>query len=157
MNTFFTNMILAFIWATLFGEITLFNLITGFILGFAILAYVQGRDQHEIYFQKLILIVRFAIYFMKEIVKANILVAYDILTPEHVSKPGIVAIPLNAKTDLEIMLLANMITLTPGTLSLDVSDDRRVLYVHVMFLESPDRFRQEIKDGLEKQLLEVMR
>ncbi len=70
---------------------------------------------------------------------------------------AIVAIPLDAKTDREITLLANLITLTPGTLSLDVSEDRRFLYVHAMFVEDVESFRDSIKNGFERRLLELMR
>ena len=72
-------------------------------------------------------------------------------------KPGIVAIPLDAKTDLEITFLANLITLTPGTLSLDCSEDRKTLYIHSMYIDDLEKFRAEIKNTLEKRLLEVMR
>jgi multicomponent Na+:H+ antiporter subunit E len=58
---------------------------------------------------------------------------------------------------LEILLVANMISLTPGTLSIDLSEDRRILYVHVMYLDDPDRFRESVKEGLERRLLEVTR
>ncbi|MBO9362721.1 MAG: Na+/H+ antiporter subunit E, partial [Thermoflexus sp.] len=69
-----------------------------------------------------------------------------------------VAIPLDARTDAEITLLANLITLTPGSLSIDVSADRKVLYVHIVEIgEHPDQFRRKIKERLERRLLEVMR
>jgi multicomponent Na+:H+ antiporter subunit E len=68
-----------------------------------------------------------------------------------------VAVPLDARTDAEIVLLANLITLTPGTLSLDLSDDRTVLYVHAMYLTDPDELRREIKEGFERRVLEVLR
>jgi multicomponent Na+:H+ antiporter subunit E len=55
------------------------------------------------------------------------------------------------------MLVANLISLTPGTLSLDISEDRRVLYIHVMFLEDIEHTRRQIKEGLERRVLEVMR
>ena len=79
------------------------------------------------------------------------------MTPGHISRPGIVGIPLRAQTEMEILLVANLISLTPGTLSIDLSEDRRILYVHVMFLDDPDRFRQSITDGVERRVLEVMR
>jgi multicomponent Na+:H+ antiporter subunit E len=72
-------------------------------------------------------------------------------------KPGIVKIPLTANTDLEITLLANLISLTPGTLSLDVSDDRKVLYVHAMYVKDREQFILGIKNGFEKKLLEIIR
>ena len=76
---------------------------------------------------------------------------------ELAARPGVVAIPLEAKTDAEITFLANVITLTPGTLSLDVSEDRSTLYVHTMFLESPEVLRESIKEGFERRVLELLR
>jgi multicomponent Na+:H+ antiporter subunit E len=70
--------------------------------------------------------------------------------------PAIVAIPLDIDSDGEITLLANMITLTPGTLSLDVSDDRRFLYVHGMHIKDIEAFKQEIKGGFEVIVREVL-
>ena len=66
-------------------------------------------------------------------------------------------LPLDARTDAEIMLVANLISLTPGTLSLDLSEDRKLLYIHVMFLDDIEQTRRQIKEGLEKRVLEVMR
>ena len=70
-------------------------------------------------------------------------------------RPGIVAIPLDIERDIEITLLANMITLTPGTLSIDVSNDKRILYVHGMHVQDLEEFKREIKDGFEKLVQEA--
>ena len=72
-------------------------------------------------------------------------------------KPGIVRMELEARTDLEITLLSSLISLTPGTLVLDVSDDRTVMYIHGMYLEDRAKFIESIKSGLEKPLLSIMR
>jgi len=72
-------------------------------------------------------------------------------------RPGIVAVPLEARSDIEITLFANLLTLTPGTLSLDVSSDKKVIYVHALYVDDAGSFRREIKEGLEKRLLEVLR
>lgn len=73
--------------------------------------------------------------------------------------PGVVAIPLDARTDAEITLLANLITLTPGSVSLDLSDDKRFLYVHAMYIDGGDveAYRRSIKEGLERRVLELLR
>ena len=73
--------------------------------------------------------------------------------------PGVVAIPLDARTDVEIALLANLITLTPGSVSLDLSEDRRVLYVHAMYIDGGDveAYRRSVKEGLERRVLELLR
>ena len=89
--------------------------------------------------------------------KANLQVAYEVMTSNLHMKPGIIKMPLDAKTDLEITLLSTLISLTPGTLVLDVSEDKTVIYIHGMYLEDREKFIQSIKNGLEKPLLEIMR
>lgn len=99
----------------------------------------------------------FIFFFLYELVKANIQVAYDVITPKFYMTPGIVEVPLDAKSDMEITLLANLISLTPGTLSLDVSSDRKVLFVHSMYLSNKEDFIYSIKNGFERKLLEILR
>ena len=95
--------------------------------------------------------------FCWELVISSLRVAWDVVTPAANRRPGIVAVPLNAKTDWEITLLANLVTLTPGSLSLDVSPDRSTLYVHAMFAEDPDEVRRSITEGFERRLLALLR
>ena len=109
------------------------------------------------YFRKIPRAIGFFFYFIKELIVANLKVAFDVITPKDYMRPGIVAVPLDTETDMEITLLANLITLTPGTLSLDVSKDKKVLYIHTLYLDDPEEFRNEIKNGMEKRLLEVLR
>jgi multicomponent Na+:H+ antiporter subunit E len=101
--------------------------------------------------------VRLCGYFLVELIRSNLMVFWDVITPGQISHPGIVGVPLSARSDMEILLVANLISLTPGTLSIDLSADRRTLFVHVMFLDDPERFKQEIKDGIERRVLEVTR
>ena len=78
------------------------------------------------------------------------------VTPTHYMKPAVIAVPLDARTEGEIALVANLISLTPGTLSLDVSSDRRVLYLHVMYLDDLEQTRAQIKQ-FEARVLELLR
>jgi multicomponent Na+:H+ antiporter subunit E len=107
--------------------------------------------------RKLPLLVRFLAFYLKELLLANLRVAYDALTPTHHMRPAMLAIPLDARTDFEILLLANLITMTPGSVSIDVSTDRRVLYLHAMYVPDPDALRHEIKTKLERRVLELLR
>jgi multicomponent Na+:H+ antiporter subunit E len=157
MNLLLLNLFLALTWVFVTGEFTPINLAFGFLLGYLILWFTQRAIGASGYFGKVARIARFAAFYLRELVSANLRVAYDVVTPTHHMRPGIVAIPLDAKTDTEITLLANFITMTPGTLSLDVSDDRKVLYLHAMYLGDMEEFRREIKEGLERRLLEALR
>ena len=87
--------------------------------------------------------------FVYELVVSSFAVVADVITPGQRSKPALIAVPLNVTTDLQITLLSNFISLTPGTLTLDVSDDRKTLYIHAMFGEDADAIRAQIRDRFE--------
>jgi len=106
---------------------------------------------------KIFRILAFILFYIKEVIIANVRIAYDILSPRYKIKPGVLAIPLDVETDFEILSINNLLTMTPGTLSLDISTDRRVIYVHAMYVDDPEQLRKEIKAGLEKKLMEVTR
>ena len=95
-------------------------------------------------------------YFLKELTKANALVAWEVATPRYNMRPGIVRMPLRCATDLEITLFANLISLTPGTLTLEVTDEKDALYVHGLHIGTPEAARQQL-GRLEDKLLGVMR
>jgi len=105
--------------------------------------------------KKIVIVIEFFFYYLKELIKANLILSYDILTPTNLMKPGIVEIPLDLKTDNEIITLVNLVTMTPGSLSLDISEDKTKLYVHVLYLDDANKFREEVKSGLEKRVKEV--
>ncbi len=102
-------------------------------------------------------ILRLGWLFLYELLLSSLQVAWDVITPQHLSRPGILAIPLTAETDAEITVLSNLMCLTPGTLSLDVSADRRHLYIHAMFIEDPAIAVQTLKEKFERRVLEAMR
>ena len=157
MIFFLLNLLLALAWVALTGEFSPVNFVIGFLFGYASLWMTQRLQGNTTYFRKVRRVIEFTFFFLWEVIKANLRVAYDVLSPRQRITPAILAVPLEAKTDAEIAFLANLITLTPGTLSLDVSGDRKVLYVHAMYVENIDRFKRQIKDGLERRLLDVLR
>lgn len=157
MNLLLLNILLAVAWLALTADFSPVNLLFGFGAGYVLLWYSQPVLGTSRYFAKLRAAVAFVLFFLWELTRANLKVAFDILTPRHRMKPGVIAIPLDVRTDAEITLLANLITLTPGTLSLDVSTDRKVLYVHAMYIDDVESERRQIKEGLERRVLELLR
>lgn len=152
------NVLLALAWIALTGQFTPANLALGFALGYVMLWIAQRAGKPLGYFTKVRLVLGFAAFFLWEMVKANLQVTYYILAPYRKMRPGVIAVPLDVRTDMEITLLSNLITLTPGTLSLDVSADRRVMYIHSMTLgDATDEFRRQIKSGFERRVMEVLR
>ena len=117
MRTFLLNIMLALAWMVITGSFKPENFLWGFAIAYLILWLIRGKvDDESGYFKKVGQAMSFSLFFAKELVKANLRVAYDVLTVHHHMQPGVVAIPLDVKTDLEITLLANLITLTPGPL-----------------------------------------
>lgn len=92
--------------------------------------------------------------FGRELVKSVYDVLLNVINPHRVSHSAIVEVPLDLKSDLGITLLANMITLTPGTTTLHISDDKSRLYAHVM--NYSDSVVADIKGGFEQQILKVL-
>ena len=110
----------------------------------------------KISFEKIILIINFIVFLLWEIVIANLRVAYDVITPKSRAIPGVISIPLDCKKDIEITLLAIVISLTPGTLALDVSPDKKNLYIHAMFLTDKEKLIKEIKHHFEKPIMRIL-
>lgn len=157
MNAFLWNLLLALAWVAATGIFTFSNLLVGFILGFLALFFSRQVVGATNYFAKVFQVLVLVLFFIWELILANLRVAYDVVTPRHQMRPGVIAVPLEASSDIEITMLSNLITLTPGTLSLDVSDDRKVLYIHAMYIDDPEEVRRKIKTGFERRLLEVLR
>ena len=146
------NILLALAWGALTAKFSPINLFFGFIIGYLILWLARRSSS---YFTKVPKVIGFVFFFFKELIRANLRVTYDVLTRSHHMRPGVIAIPLSLETDAQITILANLISLTPGTLSLDVSDDRRTLYIHAMYVDDVNQLRQEIKSGFERRVQEV--
>lgn len=157
MRVFLFNLLLALLWAAVVGSIDPAHLLTGFVVGYGALWLARPVLGPTRYFGKLFEALRFVTFFIYELVLSNVRVAWDVLTPRTNRRPGVVAVPLDAETDVEITLLANLVTLTPGSLSLDVSPDRRCLYVHAMFVDDVEQLRQDVKDGFERRVVELLR
>lgn len=152
------NLLLALAWAAVTGDFGLPNITVGFVLGFVILLFTR-RVVGSGYTHRVWLGAGLLAYFGWELILANARVAVDVLTPRHRARPGVIAVPLDVRSDTEITLLANLITLTPGTVSLDISPDRHTLYIHAMYIEGDDfdAVRRRIKDGFERRIIEVSR
>jgi len=157
VNLFLLNIFLALGFSAVLGRLNLSGFIAGFVVGYLALWLSKPLYDSTRYFERLPKVLVLIAFFLKELLVSNVKVLWDVITPQHISRPGIIALPLDAQTDAEIMLVANLISLTPGTLSLELSEDRRLLYVHVMFLDDIDEIRRQIKQGLEKRVLEVLR
>ena len=146
------SILLALAWAALQGEITLGNLVAGYVVGYLVLALLaRGGVMPSTLATKTMHASGLAAFFVWEIVIANLRVALDVVRGNRI-EPAVVAIPLDVTTDGEILLLSMLINITPGSVTIDLSPDRRTLYVHVMHMTSVEASRREIKDGFERRV-----
>lgn len=149
------NILMAVIWMLLQNSYSIVDFLFGYIIGILILFALRRFLVFDFYFRRVWAFIKLTIVFFKELVLANIDMIKIILKPKMDIKPGIVAIPTQLETDLEITLLAALITLTPGTLSMDFSDDSSLIFVHAIDIDSKEDTIRDILDSFEKAILEV--
>lgn len=151
------NFIIAFMWMFLNHSLSGVTFIIGYILGIFILFVLRRFFSERFYMSRVYSIMKLLLLFMRELVKSNIIVVRDILRPKLNIQPCIFALPITVKKDWEITILANLITLTPGTLVMDISDDNSILYIHAMNVNDVDEAIDDIKNTFEKAIMEVSR
>jgi multicomponent Na+:H+ antiporter subunit E len=154
---FILSLVLAIIWAAITGSATLHNLIFGFALSTLSLWVVRDQMSARGYWRRLGRILSLLLLFFKELALSAWKVAVLVVSPRMDLKPGIFAFPLTVDRDFEITLLANLITLTPGTLSVDVSEDRKTLFVHAIDCSDTDATVRDIAGGFERKIMEAFR
>jgi multicomponent Na+:H+ antiporter subunit E len=155
---FLVNVLLAVAWVLVTGGFSLLNGVFGFVLGLGALSLIREQIGTIGYVRRVRRIASLALLFLYELVMSAIRVFRLVLTPD-LSKlePGFIAYPLTVDRDFEISLLANLITLTPGTLSVDVSDNRRTLYIHAIHVPDPEALKKDIATGFERKIMEAFR
>ncbi|ANX12996.1 cation:proton antiporter [Fictibacillus arsenicus] len=151
------NLLIGVIWMFLSESYSFASFLVGFVIGAALL-FLLNRFIPDSYYFKHVKAIGYLIFlFLKELILANIEVLKWVYKPRLDFKPGIIALPIDVKKNWEITLLANLITLTPGTLSVDVSRDQRYIYIHAIDLPDVNQTIVGIKDTFEKAIREVTR
>ncbi len=150
------NLILALAWTALGGSLTLASLVSGFVLGFFVLSLGPTAAARH-YVQRVRRFFALLGYFLLEMFVANLRVALAIVRPIRLMRVQVFPLPLDARSDIEITLLANLISLTPGTVALDVSPARDAILIHAINVDDVDAEIRRIKWRLERPLLQVLR
>lgn len=105
--------------------------------------------------KKLLCIAEFALVYLREVIKSNLSVAMDVLTPSHRMKPAKIELFVGDLSERQLLAYTNLITMTPGTLSLDVSPDRQKLLIHAMYVDSPEAVVREMESTLKERIVHV--
>lgn len=158
MSFFLVNLLLALLWASL-QQFRPIDFVGGFVLGFLIL--LLGRnwlgEGATPYVRRMPVFIGFLVFYAAELTTSTWNVARALFRDQSRLRPGIIAYPLEARTDLEIVLLNNLLSLPPGTMGVGLSADRKLLFVHLIDVPDPEAARERIRTGLERRLLEVLR
>lgn len=152
------NLLLALLWASIIGPFTPANFAVGFLVGYTVLLLCSGNGQIPRYSRQVVASIQLTVFTIVELVNANVRVAWYTVSRLSSLQPAVLRVPLEEDlTDAEVTLLAILVTLTPGTLTLDVLGNNEAMLIHFMHVDDPEKSIREVKDGFERRILEVTR
>ncbi|EPE63371.1 na(+)/H(+) antiporter subunit E [Exiguobacterium sp. S17] len=149
------NTVIAIMWAVLWNSYTGVDFLLGYIVGIFILFVLRRFLQFDFYMRRVFAAFKLIALFIKELIKSNIDVVKVLLSPKLNIEPGIIEVPTQLKSDWELTLLASLISLTPGTLSMDFSEDKKSIFVHSIHVPNKEQMIREIHNTFEKAIMEV--
>lgn len=151
------NFFIALVWMFMSTSFTPSTFVIGLLIGLLLIIITRRFFTERLYIWRLWAAFKLALLFFKELTLSNISVLKVILRPKMNIQPMIFALPTDLEHDWEITLLSSLITLTPGTIVLNVSDDQRTLYIHAIDVDDVDDAIDSIKNSFEKAIKEVSR
>jgi multicomponent Na+:H+ antiporter subunit E len=137
-------LVLTVIWVALWGDLSVANVASGVLVALGIVVVFDVSHAGQLVVRP-VHATRFALYFAYKLVESTIVVARTVISPRGAVHTGIVAVPLIGCSDAVTTLIADAISLTPGTLTIEVRDDPRTLYVHALDLRDVDRVQADIR------------
>jgi len=146
VTRFLFNLALGLVWCALTGSITEWNFIAGTLVGAVIISVYAGATGGRPYIGRGWRLLRCLLHFSRLLVQSNLIVAWEVLTPRMHLKPRIIRYAVDDMSDAHRTALASAITLTPGTLSVDLSPDGRWLYIHCMYGRDRERTVRDLDD-----------
>lgn len=151
------NIIIAVMWMFLSEAYSFSAFFSGYLIGILLLLVLQRFIPDTFYMKRVVKIISLVFLFIRELVLSNIEIVKLVYARKPDIEPAIFAFPIELKSNWEITLLANLITLTPGTLSVAVADDNTHIYIHAMDIDDIDDSISSIKQTFEKAIKEVTR
>lgn len=135
---------LLLVWFALWERLSLANAISGIAVAGAITLLHPSRER-RVGRPRPIAVIRLLLYFSWKLIEATVVVAWEVVTPRSRIRQGIIAVPVRGVSQTLTTVVANMITLTPGTLTVDVAGDGSTLYVHVLHLHDAEAVRRDLR------------
>ena len=151
------NFFIAVIWMFMSSSVNATTFVVGYLIGFILIVMMRRFFKERLYIVRLWAAFKLTLIFFRELTLSNISVLLLVIRPKLNIQPMIFALPTDLEQDWEITLLSSLITLTPGTIVLNVSDDQRTLYIHAIDVNDVDEAIDSIKNSFEKAIKEVSR
>lgn len=149
------NLILSVFWLFVTGSYNFNNFILGYLFTLLLVYIMRGVLPGRFYLITVYKIIKLFLVFLIELIKANIDVIRIVVKPNIDNEPAFFTYNTDLKKDWQIVLLSNLITLTPGTIVLGISDDRTKIYIHSIDFSTKEEEVESIKSSLEKVVREV--
>ncbi|WP_438025277.1 Na+/H+ antiporter subunit E [Sorangium sp. So ce233] len=137
MNHLALNLLLAIVWVLLQAEFSPGRLVMGFLVGFGAIALTERALGRSLYARAAAGVLALAWSFVRELVLSNLTLARDILRPRPVFHPAFVRLDVRDLSPVQTILLACLVSLTPGTLTVDVALEEQALYIHSLYTRDP--------------------
>ena len=149
------NIILAFLWMFMNADMSVGTFVTGYLIGLVAVYLFRNFLPGRFYLRRLYLMIKLLFIFIIELVKANIDVVKIVMSPKIDIHPGFYAYPSDLQEEWEVALLSTLITLTPGTVVVAISDDYSIIYIHGLDMDDADEEIDNIKAAFENVIKEV--
>jgi multicomponent K+:H+ antiporter subunit E len=149
------SLLLVTLWLLLVNDLSFGHLLLGALLGWGVPLYTARFWPEKVHIYRPVALLRFLLVVLYDIVVANIAVARLVLGPVRDIRPAFIEMPLELHSEVGISLLANTISLTPGTVSTYVSRDRRTLVIHSLHTHDRDEIIATIRQRYETPLKEI--
>lgn len=151
----YLTLLLLIVWLLMNNSLSPGHFLLGLIFAVLIPLGTSSMRKNQPTLKKPLSAAKYLLMLMGDIIVSNVEVAIQVLGPVRKISPGFIAVPLDITQDLPITLLASSISLTPGTVSIEVSEDKRWLYVHVLNLVDEAETIANIKQRYESPLKEI--
>lgn len=149
------NIVVSFMWMFLTESYTFVTFFLGYIIGAILLLFLDRFIPGTFYMRKVYRIIVLLFIFIRELILSNISIVKMVYSRKLNFEPGIFSYPTELKKDWQITLLANLITLTPGTLSIAISEDQSHIFIHAMHIDTIEDSINDIKNTFEKAIMEA--
>ncbi|MEM8884275.1 MAG: Na+/H+ antiporter subunit E [Planctomycetota bacterium] len=156
------TLLLTLAWCVLTREYTIPNAALGVAIGALLHGVVRKRAQSEApparnAWTRIPAAIELLLFFFYELFVSSVRIAVLVARPKLEVKTAVVTVQVDPESEAELATLSNLVTLTPGTLSIDTSPDGKQLYVHVMGVDDLDAVRREIEEGFARRVRKVYR